>query len=409
MTADIDDRARRRLRPASGFGVVLLLAAGAAVAQAFGRFAYGVLLPAVRDDLGISNTVAGSLGTVNVGAYLAGSLAVAAASGRLRLLTIMRVGLVLATAGLVVSALAPGPGVLAGAMVLSGFGGAAVWIPTPAIAADAVGPERRSLAVALLGSGIGIGVVFSGQVAGAVRANLGDEAWRSAYIVMAGLAATLTLVTLAVVDHRQDQPTGGGRIGGFDALRRMRGWFPLTAAYTVFGLMYLLVLSFLATRLEDDNGWTSGDAALAFTVVGLATVFGAPVFVTLAGRIGPSRALALAFGLWSLLTVAVLPGWFAPTLVTSAGLGLVFSAIPSMITLYVVANTTAEDYGPSFAAATLAFGVTQTLSPQLGGAVADATGSFLPVFVLSSVLGLAGAGFALRLPGPAGPSADEGR
>ena len=51
--------------------VVVLVMAGACVAQAFGRFTYGVLLPAVRDDMLGSNRAAGLLGTVNVAAYLA--------------------------------------------------------------------------------------------------------------------------------------------------------------------------------------------------------------------------------------------------------------------------------------------------------------------------------------------------
>ena len=44
---------------ARGWLVVVLVAGGTIVAQAFGRFTYGVLLPAIRNDLGHSNTVAG--------------------------------------------------------------------------------------------------------------------------------------------------------------------------------------------------------------------------------------------------------------------------------------------------------------------------------------------------------------
>ena len=51
-----------------GWIVVLLMALSAAVGQAFGRFSYGVLLPAVRDDMVISNTLAGFIGGANVGA-----------------------------------------------------------------------------------------------------------------------------------------------------------------------------------------------------------------------------------------------------------------------------------------------------------------------------------------------------
>lgn len=382
----------------TGYAAVVLLGCGAAVAQAFGRFAYGALLPALRDDLGISNTIAGSIGTVNVGAYLVGTLAVAALTGRLRLLVLLRIGLVLATCGLALMALAPGPEVVTVAMFLSGFGGAVVWIPTPAIAVAAVGVERRSKAVALLGSGIGLGVVITGQLTGWVRTNLGDESWRTAYVVMAIAALVVMLLTTLFIGHGQARPTGGGQIGGFATLRRMPGWLPMTAIYTSFGLMYLLVLAFLATRLEDDSGWTGSEASLAFTFVGLASVFGGPVFVALTDRVGAAPALMTAFTGWAVLALLVLPGWFAPTLFASAGLGLIFSGVPSMITLYVVANTTLEDYGPTFAAATLAFGVAQMISPQLGGAVADVTGSFLLVFLLSAFMAVVGFASAARLP-----------
>ncbi|MDA3040854.1 MAG: YbfB/YjiJ family MFS transporter, partial [Actinomycetota bacterium] len=124
----------------SGLPAVFLVAAVAAVAQSFGRFTYGVLLPAIRDDLGLSNTVAGSLGTANVAAYLVGTLTVASIAGRLRLLVIMRLGMVMAITGLGLAAIAPGARTLAAALSLAGFGGAFAWIPAPVVAARALAP-----------------------------------------------------------------------------------------------------------------------------------------------------------------------------------------------------------------------------------------------------------------------------
>ena len=37
-----------------GWIIVILVALTAAVGQSFGRFSFGILLPAIRDDLGIS-------------------------------------------------------------------------------------------------------------------------------------------------------------------------------------------------------------------------------------------------------------------------------------------------------------------------------------------------------------------
>ena len=49
-------------------------------------------------------------------------------------------------------------------------------------------------------------------------------------------------------------------------------------------------------------------------------------------------------------------------------------------------RTDAATYGPSYAAATFAFGVAQVSSPQIGGFIADWRGSFTLVFVMSAVV-----------------------
>ena len=386
---------RRRL---TGLAAVVLMALVAAIAQSFGRFTYGVLLPAVRDDFGLSNTVAGSLATVNMAAYLVGSLIVAAASSRFRLLSMMRVGIVLAIIGQALAAIAPGPLVLGAGLFSMGLGGALTWIPAPVVTADAIAPDKRPLAIGFLGAGMGLGVVFAGQLSGFVRSTMGDASWRNVYLVQLLIGAVVAAAVLLLIGHRQERLASKSGLGGFSVLRRMRGWVPLVCSFTVFGLLYLLVIAFLTTRLEDDNGWTSSRASLAFTLVGLAMIFGGPLFIALGERIGARRTLVISFGGWAVVTTLILPGWFVPTLVLSVAIGLLFAAMPSVLTVYVVTNTTTDDYGPSFAATTFSFGIAQMISPQLGGFIADATGSFTLVFLLSAALGVVGMFASLWLP-----------
>jgi len=377
---------------------VLLIAAGAAVAQSFGRFAYGLLLPAIRDDLAISNTLAGLIGAANVGAYLLGTLFVAWATSHYRLLSVLRLGLMLSTTGLLLAAVAPSPLLLAAALFLSGIGGACVWIPSPMIASDALPASQRGLAIGLMGSGIGIGVIFVSILGGSLRSSQGDHAWSSVYLTMAAIGLAILLGVLFMVRHQQARPTGGGGFGGFGALKRMQGWLPLIFSYATFGFIYLLVLGFLTSRLEDDSAWSSLEAATAFTLMGFAMIFGGPAFVALATRISTRLALAIAFALWPIFVFIVLMGAYIPTLMACIGLGFLFSGLPSLITLYVVENATPKDYGPSFAAATLAFGLAQTISPAVGGSLADISGSFTWVFLVSGTMGILGFIAALQLP-----------
>ena len=393
-----DSTDKPRARFLIGWVIVSLVALAGAVGHAFGRFGYGIIYPALRDDLGITNTFAGLIGSANVAAYLVGTLIVAWVTSRLRLLSVMKAGLVMATLGLFFASIASGPIILTAGLILAGVGGAFLWIPAPVIAADALPENKRHLAVGLLGSGIGLGIVFVSTLSGWLRDIEGDAAWSNIYSIKFAIALILLILFIFIVRHFQDAPKGGGRFGGLDALKKMTGWKPLIIAYSIFGFMYLLVLGYFTTRLEDDSGWATSESALAFTVMGIAMIFGAPFFTSISKKFGVRNTLALCFAMWPVVITIVLTGVYIPVLVASVLLGFLFSALPILITLYVVENTTAEDYGPAFSAATLAFGVAQVISPPIGGLIADGFGSFLGVFVLSGGMSILGLFAALRLP-----------
>lgn len=380
-----------------GWVAVALVALGATVAQAFGRFTYSVLLPAVRDDLGLSNSIAGFLGTVNVAAYLLGTMLVIRATARLRLVTLMRTGMGLAVVGLALASVAPGGVVLAAALVVLGLGGACIWIPSPALAAAAVPDERRGIAVGLIGAGIGLGIVSAGQLATTLRDRLGDQAWQDVYRIEAVVGLVVAIVIVLLL-RPVDDPVPSRTDSGFAVLRTMDGWRALVTAYAAFGLSYLLALTYLTARLEDDAGFTEAAASSVFAASGLAGIFGGVLLGWWTDRWGPRRVLVVGFLGISAAGAAILTG-VAPVVYSGALLlGLMFSGVPSVIAVYIVQHSDNETYGPRYAVATLAFGVAQVSAPQLGGLLADLTGTFTLVFVLSAVTAALGAVASWRLP-----------
>jgi predicted MFS family arabinose efflux permease len=385
---------------AKGWGVVLLVALGAAVAQAFGRFTYGVLLPAVRDDLDVSNTVAGLFGTANVAAYLTGTLLIIRATARVRLLTLLRFGLGLSITGLALAGLAPNGAVLAVALVVMGLGGSCIWIPSPAIAAAAVPDRRRGLAVGMIGAGIGTGIVFAGRLAEVLRRGSGDDAWHDVYLIEAGIGVVVALAILALLRPDRAAPAPVRTTSGLAVLRTMTGWVPLTLAYAAFGFSYLLAITYLTARLEDDAGYTEGRAAGVFAVVGVATILGGIVLGAVADRIGPRASLVIGFSVFAIGVAGVLTGQDAAVLAGGAAVGMMFGGLPSVIAIYIVQASDHVTYGPRYAVATLAFGVAQVSSPQIGGFLADATGSFTVVFALSCGVAVLGAVASSMLPRP---------
>ncbi len=371
-------------RAAGRWGVVGIVVLATMVSQGFGRFTYALVLPAVQEDLAISYTLAGALGTANLIAYLGGTAWVAVAAGRMPLDRMMRVGIAAATIGLVGMWWSPNLAMLTAAMVLTGLAGAWIWIPAPGVAASLVSPERRGLAIGAAGTGIGTGFVLAGWAA---RSFSGG--WRTIYgaeviIAIITLVLAWTLLRTGTTDVADRRPS-------LDTLRAVPGWRWLVAAYGAFGLSMSLFVNFLVARLEEDAGFSGDAAATVFAAFGVATIFGGPILGPLSDRIGRTRAMTIGFvamaGAALLALVGVAP-W--PT-VAAVAFGLAFAGVPTSLAARLSDHLSVQQFGAAFGTITLAFGVAQMVGPQLGGFIGDQTGSFTLVFVVSCVVAVLGA------------------
>jgi predicted MFS family arabinose efflux permease len=373
--------------------LVLLVALAAAVAQSFGRFSYALLLPAINRDLLGSYALAGLVATANVGAYLAGTLAVSVLSRRARPAALIKAGLVCSAAGLVLLARAGGAVELAVGLTLTGLGGAFIWVPAPGLAGSVVRPARRGAAIGVAGSGIGGGIVLASALSSRLHASGGDASWRTVYAVEAAIALAalvLCLVLLRPAPHRDDDaPVRAG------ALRRVPGWLGLTGGYTAYGLAYSVYTSYLVTALEDDAGFSPGHASAVYTLVGVGLLAGGVLLGPLSDRYGRGSTLVAGY-LVMAASILLVPVGVEPLASASALLfGLTMSGLPAVIAAHLSDFLTPREFAGAFGRCTLAFGVAQVCGPPLGGFLAETTAGFLVPFLLAGVVAAAGAGLSV--------------
>ncbi|MGY1728560.1 MFS transporter [Geodermatophilus sp. SYSU D01062] len=379
-----------RVRPR---GLVLLVALASAVAQAFGRFSYALLLPAIDRDLLGSYAVAGLVATANVTAYLLGTVAVSALSRRARPAALIKAGLACSGSGLGLLSVAGGAGGLAVGLTLTGVGGAFIWVPAPGLAGSVVRPSRRGAAIGVAGSGIGGGIVLASALTWTLRSWGGDASWRTVYLVEAAIAVVvlgLCLLLLRPAPRRDDDvPVRAG------ALRRVPGWIGLAGGYAAYGLAYSVYTSYLVTALEDDAGFSAGHASAVYTLVGVGLVAGGIVLGPLSDRWGRGPTLVGGYLLMSAAILLVPLGAEPPASASALLFGLTMSGLPAVIAAHLSDSLTPREFAGAFGRCTLAFGLAQLAGPPLGGWLAETTGGFLVPFLLAGLVAAAGAGLSV--------------
>ena len=379
------------------WALVGIVVAATMVSQAFGRFAYALVLPAVQRDLGITYTLAGGLGTLNLAAYLASSFGVAWMSTRLAPDRIMRAGIWLCVLGLAGMAWSPNLGVVVAAMMLTGAAGATIWIPAPAVSSSLVPANQRAVAIGTIGTGIGIGFVSAGWVARAV----GDE-WRLVYRFEALVALITAVILWAFLRVPAEAET---RRPSLRALALVPNWRFVFATYGGFGLSMSLFVNYFVARLEEDSGYPPATTALIFALFGVASIFGGPAYGTVSDRTGRRPALLVGYGSMAAASLILLIGSGVWPWVAAVAFGLAFAGVPAATAAYLRDHLSAREFGSAFGIITLSFGVGQLLGPQIGGLLGDTFGSFSVVFYLAALVALIAGMGALGIGRPTGSAA----
>src|SRR4051812_37811245 len=130
-----------------------LLAAGIAmVGTSFGlaRYGYGLMLPEIRADFGLSSAALGLIATGSYVAYLLATAAMALGGDRLGMRRPVLIGGAAAVAGMVLIAVARSPVVLALGVVVAGASAALAYPPFATAVATSLPRARHGRALAII-------------------------------------------------------------------------------------------------------------------------------------------------------------------------------------------------------------------------------------------------------------------
>ena len=421
------------VEPPSLIAIACALALAAAVSLGITRFAYALLLPPMRADLGWSYTLAGAMNTVNALGYLLGALATPWLLRTLGTARVLLWGSALASVFMGWSGFFVEAGPLLLQRLLAGCASAFVFVAGGLLAARLAArePARGGLLLGIFYGGVGFGIVLSALlVPPLLQAMRGHaHAWSWAWWMLAllcaaasaalwwpvramqrlGPAAAATFppasATGTVKQRRAAAATSANAADAAsttDPMQRdtfhWRDFTPALLGYGLFGVGYIGYMTFVIALLKDQGApaaWVSGFYAL----LGAAVMASSRIWAGLLDRAEGGQALALLNALLGVaIVIPALTQWQPLLLASGALFGGVFLSVVASTTALVRRSLAPAAWGAGISAFTVVFAAGQIVGPTVVGWIADGEGGLERGLVFSAVALWLGALIAQRQP-----------
>lgn len=377
-----------------------------------GRFALGMILPAMGQSLHLSYSQMGLIGTVNFAGYLVavlfcGSLVDRFGYRRLIVIALAAIGLTMILIGRSTSL-----AMILVCYTITGMGSGAANVPMMGLISQWFAKSHRGRATGFVVIGSGFAILLSGRLVPFLNNLGGAEGWRLSWQVLGViilLVAGLCLIMLRnSPQEKKLRPLGetpneaADELAGTEPRVSLRDIAHLGGLYFLFGYTYVIYATFIVTSLIQEHGFSEAQAGSFWSLAGGLSLLSGPVFGSLSDRIGRKYTLAIIFAIQTTAYLLVSRPLPTPFLYLSVGcFGVVAWSIPSIMAAL------AGDYGGPRKAArifgliTFIFALGQIAGPAMAGLLAEKSLSFGSSFFMAACFTATGVVLALGLRAPA--------
>ena len=353
---------------------------GAAVSLGITRFAYGLLLPPMRADLGWTYTLAGSMNTSNALGYFVGALMTPWLMRRFNATSVIVIGALLASLFMGLSGFFTDSTMLLVQRWLAGVASAWVFITGGVLAArlGALDPSRSGLLIGLYYGGSGIGITLSALLVPTLLNQLGTAQklhgyanWAWAWWALSLVCVIASLVLIAPARAMRPLMTASTPRDSHHRQFRIRDFGFALAGYAMFGVGYIGYMTFVIALLREQGAGVN-QIMTFYALLGVACMASFRVWASLLDRHKSGRALATLNALLGAATIlpALTSAW-PVVLLSGIVFGGVFLSVVASTTALVRHNLSAHDWPAGISAFTVVFAAGQIIGPVIVGWIAD--------------------------------------
>lgn len=379
---------------------MLLVAFFLNLATGFVQYGFSLTLPSMKEALLLSHTEAGLLITVTAATRMGGSLASGTLAPRYGSRSITAGGTIAVGVSRVLLGLAQNYAAALGAAVLMGIASGAALTPIMGLLAAWFRLRDRGLAAGLAASGGSIAFIFTGLAIPLLTGSDWENGWRHSWQLFGGVVVVIGVASLLFIRDRPSEPLDAERrtdpprtAWPIEAFKHPAVWLITLLAFTS-GWSQNLFTTFFGLYLTQENEVSLATAGQLVILIGVLSIGSGVAWGWMSDKLGRGQAFAWSFvvqgAAYVLLGIAPV---FVSFLIASALIGFTLRAA------YTICAASAGDYVPvrfsaaAFALMSVGAGLGSTVSPTIGGLMADYI-SMKWVFWLAtggSVLGSTGA------------------
>tara|TARA_B110000259_G_scaffold40614_1_gene46446 strand:- start:2461 stop:3651 length:1191 start_codon:yes stop_codon:yes gene_type:complete len=366
------------------------LALGVTVTNSFARFAYGLILPAMKSEMAWTYAQAGWLNTANALGYIVGAVITMLFIGRRSPTLLFAFGLITTTIALLATGLNAALWWQTMWRILAGLFGAMSFSTAGVLVAGLFkdSPRHNALAIAILfGTGGGVGIVLAGAALPGMLDHYGNSSWPMAWVAVGAVSVSFLPLSLWAAAQLSVPVQIQSKAPALP-IRRMLAQM---AGYAGFGLGYIVYLTFLSAWMTEQSA-SAGFISAVWVLLGLCICISPLVWRPILARHASGVPLAMilsCIALGSALPV-LWPGSLS-LLISAVVFGLSVFMAPSAVTNFTRQNLPPESWGQAISLFTVIFAVAQTLGPYGAGLVGDLSQNIGTGLLVAAALLLIGA------------------
>jgi MFS family permease len=360
-------------------------------AMGFGRFAYTVLLPSMKSDLGLTNTHMGFFQVSILVGYLLFAYLCSPFSKRWGLSIVINVSCALVGLAMIVLGFVSSFYLCLILAFLIGSGAAGSYIPLIPLTIGWSTLRRSGSAIGIILSGAGIGIIVVGYATPFILDWFGTSGWRYAWFILGTATMVVALISFLLLKENRSFVESdlhhNSQNSSISLLYRDPSLRTILIVYLLVGFGYIIFATFVVAYAVEEINLSVKEAGLLWSLFGLFSVLGCLFWGMVSDYLGRKTVTIIDLILLSAsIIIAVLWKDKIFLYISGALFAFTFNGAIALIASMFGDHIPMDKMDKIFGISTLIHGLGQAMGVAMAGWLKDLTSTFMLPFLLSALI-----------------------